>query len=469
MFEDEKKPGNELQELEPLEENTDQEENEEGNRFSKVAMAPQQKQILVAAAIAAGLAIAYFAFFGQTPTAQEVKAKQLKEANAKKDELLEAAAPIVPQPESTAAKEAPKLNTYFPLSEPKAPAPPPPPLPPAPAIPIAAPGAPVLKSTNPSAGGGVISKNAPVNDAEAKKLEARRKASIMVFGRGAKGGAKGEGGESGISDSQGKGVKDAKDVKDQELEQEQASRSGFLGFGEGAFDGAGLAKTSAPQVVATYTGNMDLTIAQGKMVSAILETAVDTDLPGTLRAVITRDVYAESGRNILIPKGSKVIGEYQSQIKDGQTRVAVSWNRVIMPSGIDIQISSPGTDLLGRAGVAGDLDNKFWTKISNAFMISYVVPLAMMKLTKTTNADITTTTTINSSGQPVTQTSGSNKAITLKEASDKFTKVAQDAINSAYPTTPTISVPQGTEINIFVQKDIVLPASAISNRAKVLK
>lgn len=77
-----------------------------------------------------------------------------------------------------------------------------------------------------------------------------------------------------------------------------------------------------------------------------------------LRAVVSRDVYAETGDTILIPKGSRLIGGYSFDSNVAKARVNINWNRIILPHGIDVAISSSGTNELGRAGIAGIVDNK---------------------------------------------------------------------------------------------------------------
>ena len=66
------------------------------------------------------------------------------------------------------------------------------------------------------------------------------------------------------------------------------------------------------------------------------------------------------GRGLLIPKASRLVGQYKSGLVRGQTRLFVIWTRVLRPDGASILIGSPGTDLLGRAGVEGDLDTHFF-------------------------------------------------------------------------------------------------------------
>jgi type IV secretion system protein VirB10 len=275
-----------------------------------------------------------------------------------------------------------------------------------------------------------------------KKIEERRKANSLVLGGGA-GGVKGEAGASGDKAAAAKAEKD---------------KSSFLGFDEGSFGGGQLAKTSAPQIKATYIGRLDSLIAQGKVIYAVLETAINTDLPGTLRAIITRDVYAESGKAVLIPKGSRVVGEYQTQIKSGQNRVGIMWKRLIRPDGVDLQFDSPGVDQLGRSGVQGFLDNKFWLQIGAAVLTSYIVPALAAKIGGVDDKAITPTTT---QGQ-----AGSSQ---LQQSTQQFQQIAKDVIQKSISSEPTITIDQGTRINIFVNKDIIFPPDIAIKSMKTLK
>ncbi|MGL9725265.1 MAG: TrbI/VirB10 family protein [Wolbachia sp.] len=130
------------------------------------------------------------------------------------------------------------------------------------------------------------------------------------------------------------------------------------GNGEDKATDAILSNTSTQSGKATRIGKLGLMITQGKVIDVILETAINSDLQGVLRAVVSRDIYAETGDTILIPKGSRLVGGYSFDSNVARARVNINWNRIILPYGIDVAIASPGTDELGRAGIAGIVDNK---------------------------------------------------------------------------------------------------------------
>ncbi|MCM1001697.1 TraB/TrbI/VirB10 family type IV secretion system protein [Wolbachia pipientis] len=133
-----------------------------------------------------------------------------------------------------------------------------------------------------------------------------------------------------------------------------------------------LSNTSVQPSVAIKVGKLGFMITQGKMIDAVLETAINSDLQGTLRAVVSGNVYAETGDTVLIPRGSRLIGSYSFDSNVARARININWNRIILPHGIDIAISSPGNDELGRAGVAGIVDNKIASALFSSILLAGV-------------------------------------------------------------------------------------------------
>lgn len=142
--------------------------------------------------------------------------------------------------------------------------------------------------------------------------------------------------------------------------------------GENKAADAILSDTSAQSSKATRVGKLGLMVTQGKIIDAVLETAINSDLQGMLRAMVSRDVYAETGDTVLIPKGSRLIGSYSFDSNVARARVNINWSRVILPHGIDIAISSLGTDELGRAGIAGIIDNKIVSALFSSVALAGV-------------------------------------------------------------------------------------------------
>lgn len=224
-----------------------------------------------------------------------------------------------------------------------------------------------------------------------------------------------------------------------------------------AFTNNVLRSTIAEKVTATRLNNLSMTIAQGKIINAVLETAINTDLPGTLRAIVARDTYAEAGRAVLIPKGSRLIGTYNTAIARGQRRILIIWTRVIRPDGMDIMIGSPGVDNLGRAGVEGNVDNKYMEMFSTAILTSLLTIGVAAGAEAVTDSG---TTTSNSNGS-TTQSGGAGLAAGA-EAVRTIGDVGKRVVQTAIDARPTITVDQGTRINVFVNKDLTFPGAANS-------
>lgn len=184
---------------------------------------------------------------------------------------------------------------------------------------------------------------------------------------------------------------------------------------------------------ASQLQNLHSLIAQGTMIGGILETAVQSDLPGMVRAVISEDVYSFDGSHLLIPKGSKLVGRYRSGVTRGQSRVFVIWNRLIRNDGVSVNIGSYGTDALGRSGLAGEVDTHFFERFGSSVLLSMI----------DTGLKI-----------GVEAMDDSDSATVALEAGNDFSRSSEIALENSIAIPPTIHVDQGTKIKVFVGKDI---------------
>ena len=106
------------------------------------------------------------------------------------------------------------------------------------------------------------------------------------------------------------------------------------------------------------------------MIPAVLETALDSTRPGFARAIVSRDVRGFDGSRVLIPRGSRLIGEYRSEAAPGQKRALVIWSRLIRPDGVTIAIASPAGDPLGRGGIRARVNSHFFERFAGAILQS---------------------------------------------------------------------------------------------------
>ncbi len=252
----------------------------------------------------------------------------------------------------------------------------------------------------------------------------------------------------------------------------------FQGFDGGTIDGSELAHSDAQMVVATkINSNLHHSIVQGKIIEGVLETAINTSLiTGIVRAIVSHDVYAEHGDIVLIPKGARMVGKYNATTAQSGsgiiTRINTVWTRVVMPSGVDINLpEAPGnqaTDPLGRNGIPGYVDTNITNAFTNAFLVSVLGPYIVAKasgIDKEVVVKRTPTPTPDDKNKKAddTITVSSMGAQIIGDGMSKFQGVATEQLNKYFPPgLSTIFVDQGTRINIMVQHDITFPKKAIA-------
>ncbi|WP_201832835.1 type IV secretion system protein VirB10 [Microvirga zambiensis] len=198
---------------------------------------------------------------------------------------------------------------------------------------------------------------------------------------------------------------------------------------------------------ATKNYRIDALIPQGTMIRGTLETAIQSDLPGMVRAITSEDVYSFDGRRVLIPKGTMLTGEYKSGLSRGQTRVLVAWTRMLRADGVSVSLGSYGTDGLGRSGLAGDVDNHYPERFGSAILLSVVGGVSSF------------VAGLNSEGQSAVAGGGSyiqqqaqNQA--QQTIAQTMSDLANQALKDSINIPPTIHVDQGTRIMVFVRRDL---------------
>jgi type IV secretion system protein VirB10 len=184
----------------------------------------------------------------------------------------------------------------------------------------------------------------------------------------------------------------------------------------------------------------DTLMQRGTYIRCVLETRIVSDIPGFSTCLVTEPVYSFNGHTLLLPKGSKLLGSYSG----GPTgdREAVIWDRIITPTGIDVNMSSPGIDNLGGAGLPGYYDAHWGKRIGSALLISL-----LSDAFKYEAAEHGPRNTTISNGL-VTQTPfESNTAQTIQN-------LANQAVREAANRPPTVTINQGTVIYVYVARDV---------------
>lgn len=181
---------------------------------------------------------------------------------------------------------------------------------------------------------------------------------------------------------------------------------------------------------ASMLPNRNYLVTAGTLIPCILQTAMNSAQPGYTSCLIPRDVYSENGRVVLMEKGTKVLGEYHGGIQQGQNRLFVLWTRAVTPQGVRIDLASPGSDALGRAGIAGAVDTFFWARFGSALLLSLVDDATYI------------------AGQSL---AGGNNNFnnTTRTPSEGAGIALQNSVN----IRPVLKKNQGEEVGIFVAKD----------------
>ncbi|PSL81263.1 hypothetical protein C7T35_27985 [Variovorax sp. WS11] len=131
-----------------------------------------------------------------------------------------------------------------------------------------------------------------------------------------------------------------------------------------------LAATITPGTSATINRNPSMTLAKGTLPDCTLLTAILTDQPGFLKCILSAPVMSMDGKVVLMEAGTTMEGEYAQGVQAGQKAIFTLWSRAVTPNFVSVQLNSPGTDALGRAGTSGYVDNKWFERFAGAVFFS---------------------------------------------------------------------------------------------------
>ncbi len=175
---------------------------------------------------------------------------------------------------------------------------------------------------------------------------------------------------------------------------------------------------------ATAGINPKTTVTQGTLIPAVLETAIDTDVPGYVRAVVSADVRSFDGSLVLVPRSSRLIGQYKSGLQAGQKRAYVIWTRLIRPDGVSVNIASPAIGFSGETGLAGKVNTHFFDRFGSAMLLSVVGGLSAI---------------------------GGTSGLVIASGGQS---AAAAAVGQGAAIGPTVRVRQGEPIRVFTARDL---------------
>jgi type IV secretion system protein VirB10 len=191
---------------------------------------------------------------------------------------------------------------------------------------------------------------------------------------------------------------------------------------------------SPDRVAAPASANV---LQAGAVISAALITGIRSDLPGQITAQVTENIYdSPTGRILLIPQGTRVIGQYDSGVGFGQRRILLVWNRLIFPNGRSIVLErQPGADAEGYAGLEDGVDYH-WGELFKAAALSTLLSVGAEA---------------GSSGQE------SDIVRALRNgASDSISQTGQQIVQRQLNIAPTLTIRPGFPVRVIVTRDLVL-------------
>ena len=187
----------------------------------------------------------------------------------------------------------------------------------------------------------------------------------------------------------------------------------------------------------------DYSIRAGTVLPAVLISGINSDLPGQITAQVSQNVYdTATGKYLLVPQGTRLVGTYGSDVRYGQERVMIAWNRLVYPDNRVLDLGSmPGADMAGYAGFTDQVNNHWWKLIANAFLMSGVVAAVSVSVNNDNNS-----------------ASDSNKSSMSDEMrvslASQFGEVIGQVIQRNLTVSPTLEIRPGYRFNVTVTKDM---------------
>lgn len=171
-----------------------------------------------------------------------------------------------------------------------------------------------------------------------------------------------------------------------------------------------------------------LLLPKGAFIDCTLETAIDSSLPGMTTCVTATDTFSADGTVVLLPRGTKLIGQTRGQVRQGMARVFVIWVEARTPSGVVVRLDSPGTDALGRSGLTGEVNRHFWQRFGSALLVSSIEAEVQSRLQSAKGAIVL---------DPMTSED-----------------VLTEELRGTADIPPTVTVRNGARIEVLVARDV---------------
>ena len=176
-----------------------------------------------------------------------------------------------------------------------------------------------------------------------------------------------------------------------------------------------------------------LTIAKGTAMECVLNTKINTSVPGLVSCTLANNVYSMDGRVKLLDAGSVVTGEYTGAVANGLERIFVLWTEIITPDGVSLELNSPAAGALGEAGVGGQVDFHWWRRFGSALLFSLISDSFEYAINEA-------------------QSNTTNGDITYENTEDGMTAIIEEAMRQSGNIPPTLIKNQGETVMIMTAR-----------------
>lgn len=198
-----------------------------------------------------------------------------------------------------------------------------------------------------------------------------------------------------------------------------------------------LRPIAIPGTAASKLADRTFMMTQGTLLDCNLDVAISSAVPGMVKCTLTRSVFGDDRKVVLLERGTELTGQYQGALQQGQNRLFILWARAKTPAGVLINLASPGTDSLGRSGVDGFIDTHFWERFGAALFLSVIDDGLSILAAQAQNSN-----------------SGGSTIVLPQNSQTAAKNAASVAVENSIRIPPTLNKNQGEHVSIFVARDL---------------
>lgn len=215
--------------------------------------------------------------------------------------------------------------------------------------------------------------------------------------------------------------------------------------------GGGLTATLTPSSRAGIHRRPSMTLAKGTLPDCTLLTAINTEQPGFLKCLLSSPVMSMDGKVVLMEAGTTMEGEYTQGLLAGQSSIFTLWTRAVTPHFVTVELASPGTDALGRAGSSGQVDAKWFERFAGAIFFSLFEDAKEVYLA----GEDARAARRARSGTGDTYNFGSQRSLSqLEHTAGTTGAIVEEMLKQGSQVRPSLHKHQGEIIKIFVARDV---------------